>query len=239
MNAEPILQVDDVRAGYGDLTVIWDLSLTLRRGRTTALLGRNGAGKTTLLSAIAGLLPLGHGRILFGGTDISHASPWNRTRAGLAFVQEGKRVLRNLTVHENLLLGLRKGPGKQESRDILETAYDRFPALRDRRGAKTGTLSGGQQQMVALATAMVSRPSVLLIDEPSSGLAPVVVDEVFRAVEQFKQDGTAVLLVEQLVDEVLSGYADDVVVLDQGKVALSGVAGEIAAEEVLAGVHGR
>jgi branched-chain amino acid transport system ATP-binding protein len=233
--AGPVLQVDNVQLGYGDLTVVWDVSLTLRSGQTTALLGRNGAGKSTLLAGIAGLLPARAGRVAFDGNDVTGTKPWKRVEAGLSYVQEGKRILRSLTVHENLLLGLPRGR-KKEASDLLDVVYGRFPILRERRQQMAGSLSGGQQQMLLLGTAMAKQPRALLIDEPSSGLAPVVVDQVLQAVDEFKRDGMAVLLVEQLVDEVMSGHADDVIVLDQGRVVLSGAVGEVSREQVVAGV---
>jgi branched-chain amino acid transport system ATP-binding protein len=238
MSSTPFFSLTNASVAYGDLTVVWDVSLHLEPGRTTALLGRNGAGKTTLVSALAGLLPLRSGRLEFEGQDISRRSAWSRMHSGIVLVQEGKRVLRKLTVEENLRLGVRRGRKRGEVRDAIDRVYERFPVLRDRAGSVAGSLSGGQQQMVALGTAMASRPRVLLIDEPSSGLAPRVVEEVFVAIDQFKDDGAAVLLVEQLVHEVMSGYADDVVVVEQGRVNVSRPASEVTLDEVLAGVYG-
>ncbi|XVQ14987.1 ABC transporter ATP-binding protein [Spirillospora sp. CA-255316] len=239
MTSPNFFALTNASVAHGDLTVVWDVSLRLEPGRTTALLGRNGAGKTTLVSALAGLLPLRSGSLEFEGQDISRRSAWNRMHSGIVLVQEGKRVLRQLTVQENLLLGVRRGLKHRESREAIDRVYDRFPVLRDRARSMAGLLSGGQQQLLALGTAMASAPRVLLIDEPSSGLAPRMVEEVLAAVDQFKADGAAVLLVEQLVHEVMSGYADDVVVLEQGRVKVSRPASEVTLDEVLAGVYGR
>jgi branched-chain amino acid transport system ATP-binding protein len=232
-----MLEVSGLRVGYGDLTVIWEADLTLTPGRTTALLGRNGAGKTTLVSGIAGLQPARAGTVVLDGRDVTRMRPWERATLGLGVVQEGKRILRSLTVVENLVVGLPAGVRGKAVDEVLEEAFTRFPVLRDRRMAVAGSLSGGQQQMLALANAMVGRPKVLLIDEPSSGLAPVVVDEVLNAVDQLKRDGIAVLLVEQLVEEVLAGYADDVVVIDQGRVVLADEVANVTVDDVVRGVY--
>jgi branched-chain amino acid transport system ATP-binding protein len=227
--------VRSLQLGYGDLTVVWDVSLTLRPGRTTALLGRNGAGKSTLLSGIAGLLPARTGSVLVSGTDITGTPAWRRVDHGLYYVQDGKRVLRSLTVEENLMLGVPRGR-RREAPHLLDAVFARFPALREKRRQVAGALSGGQQQMLLLGTAMAAQPRVLLIDEPSSGLAPVVLDEVLNAIAEFKSDGVAILLVEQLVDEVMAGYADDVVLLEQGRVLLAGDVGQISREQVVKAV---
>lgn len=215
------LEVTDLRVAYGDLVAVWGVSLDLRPGRITALVGRNGAGKTTLLSGICGLLPASAGRVVLAGDDVTGLPPWQRARRGLAIVQEGKRVFRELSVRENLLLGLRGRRGRRADGERTVTElYERFPMLGQRREERAGALSGGQQQMLAIAAALAARPRVLLVDEPSSGLAPVVVDQVFDLLQGLRAEGLAILLVEQLVDEVLNGIADDVVVLDRGRVTV-------------------
>lgn len=221
---DPILKVENARLGYGDLTAVWDASLSVYAGKTTAMLGRNGAGKSTLLSGIAGLLPLREGKILLNGEDVSSLPPYARTKMGISLVQEGKRVFRNMTVRENLEIGTfarRRTRADSSVQDIL----DRFPRLRPRLSEKAGALSGGQQQMLAIAQAMLSGPKLLLLDEPTSGLAPVVVDEVMQTIVDLKSDGLAIVLVEQIVSNVLSGISDDVIVVDQGRVVLSSPAG--------------
>lgn len=233
LNAQPELEVRDLQVGYGDLVAVWGVSLQLQPGSMTALVGRNGAGKTTLLSGIAGLLPPRSGSVTLSGRDISGLSPWKRVKHGLAIVQEGKRVFRGLTVRENLILGLRgQGGNRGEAEQTLKALYERFPMLGERPNERAGALSGGQQQMLAIATALAARPRVLLVDEPSSGLAPVVVNRVFDLLQQLKSEGLAILLVEQLVEEVLGGIANDVIVMDRGRVTLHDLASNLTTEAV-------
>jgi branched-chain amino acid transport system permease protein len=217
----PVLEVGELTAGYGDLTVIRGVSFSIHPGEIVALLGRNGAGKTTLLSGLAGLLPSAKGEIRLDGQNIAGVSAHRRAGHGLAFVQEGKRVFRKLTVEQNLNMGMRALALKgAERREALVEMYDEFPILKEKARQTAGELSGGQQQMLAIATALLAKPKVLLVDEPSSGLAPVIVEQVLEIVHRLKDRGVAVLLVEQLVDEVLSGYAEHVIVLDQGRISL-------------------
>ncbi len=227
------LEVSGLRLGYGDLTAVWEGSFTASAGRICALVGRNGAGKTTLLSGTAGLLPAKGGVVRLGGEDITRLPAPARVKAGLTLVQEGRRIFRALTVQENLQLGTfaRKTSGA-EQRALFDEMYERFPALRDRRRAAAGALSGGQQQMLAIAQALVSRPKVLLIDEPSAGLAPVVVDEVHAVIRQLRADGLAIVLVEQLIEDVLDNIADDVVMLEGGRVVLDAPASSLSVEDV-------
>jgi branched-chain amino acid transport system ATP-binding protein len=234
---EPILSVDHLRLGYGDLTVIWDVSLKVHAGRTTALVGRNGAGKTTILSGIAGLLKARSGTVEFLGQDVTKLAPWNRVRRGLGFVQEGKRILRALSVQENLTLALNHSKIKRsEYPDNLEAMYSRFPVLGSRRTERAGALSGGQQQMLAIAQALIPKPSVLLIDEPSSGLAPIVVHEILEIIDQLKIEGIGILLVEQLLEEVLSGVAEDVVLIERGRVMLADAAENLTLDQLAEGI---
>lgn len=233
------LDVSALSVAYGDLVAVWDASFQLTAGSITALVGRNGAGKTTLLSGICGLLPLRSGSVTLHGKDVTAATPWARTGRGLAVVQEGKRVFRELTVRENLLLGLRASGRTKRSQleDELERLYERFPILGDRRKHVAANLSGGQQQMLAIGTALASRPTVLLVDEPSSGLAPVFVDLVFETLVQLRDEGMAILLVEQLVEEVLGGIAEDVVILESGRVALHDKAVHLTVEDVANSIY--
>jgi branched-chain amino acid transport system ATP-binding protein len=214
------LTVTGLTAGYGDITAVWDLDLTVSAGQIVALLGRNGAGKTTTLHAIAGLLPASRGTVTLGDTDITRAPPYRRVSAGIALVQEGKQIFRHLTVEENLHLGTysRHIPRRHMHRH-LDEQYERFPMLAERRKARAGSLSGGQQQMLAIAQALLAEPSVLMLDEPSAGLAPAIVIEVFDVVSRLRDQGIGVLLVEQLADRALA-IADDVIVLDIGRVIL-------------------
>ena len=228
MTQDIVLEVRGLRVGYGDLTAVWAADITAAAGRTCAVVGRNGAGKTTLLKGIAGLLNTDDGAVLLDGADLSGLPAHERARRGLALVQEGKRVLRSLTVQENLRMGLfartRRRRGSRGDRGAFDEVFERFPVLAERRSQLAGDLSGGQQQMLAIAQALIIRPKVLMVDEPSSGLAPIVVQEVFDVITGLKQEGIAIILVEQLVEDVLSDVADDVVVLEGGRVVNSGEA---------------
>lgn len=233
-----LLEVTGIRLAHGDLTAVWDVSLQASAGRTTALVGRNGAGKTTLMSGIMGLLDARAGQVLLDGEDITKLSTHRRVGRGLSLVQEGKRVLRGLSVRENLLLGgFARHPSPRDLEDLLDEMYERFPALAGRGEVMAGALSGGQQQMLAIAQGLVTRPKVLLIDEPSSGLAPVIVDEVLEIVDGLKREGLAIVLVEQLLEEVLDGLADDIVMLDHGRVVLAAAAADVSMDELAAHIH--
>ena len=234
----PELSVEGVSVAYDDLVAVWDATLELRAGSITALVGRNGAGKTTLLSGVCGLLPLRAGRVKLGSEDVTSVPPWRRASRGMAVVQEGKRVFRELTVRENLLLGLRgRGIKRAEFEPELTQLYERFPILGERRAQPAAELSGGQQQLLSIATALASRPGVLLVDEPSSGLAPVFVDLVFECLVGLRDEGIAILLVEQLVEEVLGGVADEVVVLERGRVTLRDAAANLSVDDVAKGIY--
>jgi len=240
MTAEtaPRLDVRDVRVAYGDLVAVWEVSLQLHAGSITAIVGRNGAGKTTLVHGLCGLLPIRSGTVTLDGRDVTAMPAWGRVSRGLTIVQEGKRVFRELTVQENLVLGLRGGGVKRGERDAeLDRLYTRFPILGERRRQRAADLSGGQQQMLAIATALATRPRVLLVDEPSSGLAPVFVDLVFEVLSGLRDEGLAILLVEQLIDDVLGGIAEDVIVLERGRVALRDRASNLAVEDVATSIY--
>jgi len=222
----PILQVRNLATGYGDLRVVWDVSLDVSPGRITALLGRNGAGKTTTLRAITGLNKVAGGTVTLDGADIAGVPAHRRVRQGIAFVQEGKRVFHAQTIEQNLLLG---GYARRLRRSLvhreLDVIYDLFPILGEKRNLKAGSMSGGQQQMLAIGQALMAQPRVLLLDEPSGGLAPVIVREVMSRIGELRSTGLAILLVEQSV-EAMAQVADDLVVLDMGRVVLSSPAGE-------------
>jgi branched-chain amino acid transport system ATP-binding protein len=219
----PLLEVKNLVAGYGDLRAVWDVSLTVHPGKTTVLLGSNGAGKSTTLLAIAGMARTMGGTVHYREQDMAGLPAYARTGRGLALVQEGKRIFRERTVEQNLRIGgwaISRQRG-QKIKIAIESAYERFPVLAERRHHRAGSLSGGQQQILAIAQALIPEPSVLMLDEPSAGLAPIIMRVVLDAVEQLRSEGFGVLLVEQLVDAALS-VADDVVVISRGRVALSG-----------------
>lgn len=221
-----VLEVRSVTSGYGDLTVIRDVSLTVAPAQITAVLGRNGAGKTTTLKTIAGLLPVNSGEVLFDGEPITKVPAHARRRMGFGYVQENKRIFKKRTVEENLVLGLyRLGLARAEEQSRLDEVYTRFPILAERRKQTAGYLSGGQQQMLAIGQALLNHPRLLMLDEPSTGLAPSIVAEVMQTVQRLRDEGLAVLLIEQAVETALR-VADRVVVLDVGKVVHSGSADE-------------
>jgi branched-chain amino acid transport system ATP-binding protein len=223
----PLLKVEGLMTGYGDLRVVWDVSLTVRPGQITVLLGRNGAGKTTTLRAIAGLNKLDAGRVEYDGVDLAKSSVSDRVRNGMSYVQEGKRVLHAQTVEENLLLGGRiRGLKRSQLRDEVDKVYGLFPILKEKRSLPAGSMSGGQQQMLAIGSALMAAPRLLLLDEPSGGLAPVIVKEVMQRIAELKATGIGILLVEQAVDASVA-IADDVIVLDMGKTVLSEPASKI------------
>jgi branched-chain amino acid transport system ATP-binding protein len=229
----PVLTVDHLGAGYGDLRVVWDVSLQVEAGTVTALLGRNGAGKTTTLRAVAGLNRIGAGSIRFDGEDVSHQATHRRIRHGMALVQEGKRVFHRRSVEENLLLGAYVlGRGRRRLPAELERVYTLFPMLADMSRARAGALSGGQQQMLAIGQALMAGPRLLMLDEPSGGLAPAIVADVMQKISELKETGLAILLVEQAVEAAVS-VADHVVVIDVGRIVLEGPAAGLDDLEVI------
>lgn len=231
--AQPMLEVDGLAAGYGDLKVVWDVSLRVHPGRVTALLGRNGAGKTTTLRAISGLNKVMSGRVRLDGEDVSGVAAHKRVRRGMAYVQEGKRVFHRQTIEQNLMLGgYTRGVRRTALHGEVERIYELFPILADKRTAPAGSMSGGQQQMLAIGQALMSRPRLLLLDEPSGGLAPVIVNEVMERVAELTETGLGVLLVEQAVEAALS-VADHVTVLDIGKVVMDRPASRIADADIV------
>ncbi|WP_434446911.1 ABC transporter ATP-binding protein [Lentzea sp. E54] len=234
-----LLEVGGLATGYGDIRAVWDVSLRVRAGEVTVLLGRNGAGKTTTLRAIAGVNRADSGSVAFQGRDITGVAAHRRVAAGIAFVQEGKRIFRRRTIEENLLLGgYTRGLGKRKLRAELDPVYEMFPILADRRHAASGQLSGGQQQMLAIGQALMAKPSLLMLDEPSGGLAPSIVAEVMAAVVKLKETGIGVLLVEQAVAAALE-VADRVTVLEVGRVVMDRPASEVEADALISAYFGR
>ncbi|WP_427004805.1 ABC transporter ATP-binding protein [Pseudarthrobacter sp. H2] len=233
MSNEPLLSVHNLATGYGDLRVVWDASFDVRAGELTVLLGRNGAGKTSTLRAITGLNRIAGGSVRFDGQDISKLSGSQRVRRGMSYVQEGKRVIRAQTVEQNLLLGgITRKVSRGKLRAEVESIYELFPILHEKKDLLAGSMSGGQQQMLAIGSALMARPRLLLLDEPSGGLAPVIVKEVMQRVSELKSTGIGVLLVEQAVEASIA-IADHVAVLDMGRTVLSAPAGQVSDIEVL------
>jgi branched-chain amino acid transport system ATP-binding protein len=216
------LTLEDITAGYGRTTVLRQVCVTVRSHSVVALLGPNGAGKTTLLRVAAGLLQPMSGRVVLGDVDVTRKSANQRGRHGLCLIPEGRGIFRELTVRENLRLQRPPWVGVDHTDDVLA----RFPMLGQRLGQVAGTMSGGQQQMLALARALMSEPSVILVDEASMGLAPIVVDEIFETLRAIAATGIALVIVEQFVDRALE-LADEVVLLDRGRVSASGDAANV------------
>jgi branched-chain amino acid transport system ATP-binding protein len=214
---EPLLEITGLSSGYGKIGVLRGIDLRVGAGEAVALLGPNGAGKTTLLRAISGLLPRAGG-IRFAGKDMAGASPRDTVQAGLVHVVEGHRVFTQLSVFDNLLLA-GYGMKRDERAAQVEEALAFFPEIAEKRQDRAGTLSGGQQQMLAVAQGLVRRPRLLMLDEPSAGLSPVLVDRVLAAVARLREAGTAVLLVEQLIEKALA-VADRVYALARGSIVL-------------------
>lgn len=225
MNPEVLLDLRDARVGYGPNDVLKGVSLQVRAGEIVALLGGNGAGKTTTLSALAGILPLRSGTFAAFGQNLSHERPDERMRRGLVLCPEGRRIFPRLTVQENLLAGsLRHAKAKDPAK--LSAQFERFPILAARRDQLGGTLSGGEQQMLAIARALMSEPRVLMLDEPSLGLAPLIVEQIFRILQEINAAGTPVLLVEQNARQALR-ISHRAYVLSVGEIVREGTGKEL------------
>jgi branched-chain amino acid transport system ATP-binding protein len=221
---EPLLSVAGLQSGYGKIRVLHGIDFQVSPGEVVALLGPNGAGKTTMLRAVSGLLPVNAGHVRFGGRDMTNASPREAARAGLVHVIEGHRVFTQISVTDNLLLAGYDLP-RNERAARIEEALSFFPEIAEKGHQFGGALSGGQQQMLTVAQGLVRRPRLLMLDEPSAGLSPVLVDRVISVINQLRTQGTAVVLVEQLLEKALA-VADRVYALVQGQVALQAPTGE-------------
>lgn len=217
----PILSVEGINVGYGQVQILWDVSLSVGRGQTVSLLGNNGAGKTTAVKAISGVLKPTAGKVLFDGVDISSMPAHKRVEAGLVQVPEGRKIFPTLNVLENLEMGSFLKKPKAKRAESLERILDLFPILAERSAQAAGTLSGGEQQMLALGRGLMSLPKLLVLDEPSVGLAPLMVIEIFKAIEEIKREGVSILLVEQNAAQSLS-ISDQAFILEDGRVGLSG-----------------
>ena len=229
MTAAPLLELDHVDAGYGPFRALFDVSFSIAEGGALALLGSNGAGKTTVARVCSGLIRPTAGRVCFAGDDVTGVPAWKLARRGVAHAPEGRSVFATLSVEENLSLAFgadSSAGGPAGVKASLASAYDLFPRLATRRDQLAGTLSGGEQRMLALARVLVHPPRLLIVDELSLGLAPIIVNEVFAMLAKIKDQGTTLLIVEQLVSHALA-IADDVVLLTKGRTTFSGPVAEL------------
>ena len=217
-----LLEVRDLHVGYGDAPALWGVSLGVASGEIVSVIGPNGAGKTTLINTIAGLLRSRQGELRFDGTDMTRVRAHQFCGHGIALVPEGRRLFPKMSVEENLELGCYLPAARASRTRSLERVYGLFPILRDKRGQLSGELSGGQQQMVAIGRALMAQPRIVLFDEPSLGLAPTIVDDMFDIIARVRDDGAAVLLVEQNVLKALE-IADRAYVLEQGRIVSEGL----------------
>ncbi|MCW5652834.1 ABC transporter ATP-binding protein [Hydrogenophaga sp.] len=222
-----MLQLEGVRVNYGAIEAVREVSLEVGAGEVVTIIGANGAGKSTLLKSIAGLEPAAAGRIVFDGRDITQVPPHQRVGLGMAMSPEGRGVFADQTVRENLMLGAyarRKDPRAVQA--AIDREFARFPRLAERQHQPSGTLSGGEQQMLAIARALMSEPRLLLLDEPSLGLAPLIIKDIFDTIRQLRQAGLTILLVEQMAKQALS-VADRAYVLETGRITLQGAGREL------------
>ncbi|MCI6042980.1 ABC transporter ATP-binding protein [bacterium] len=221
-----MLEIKDLEVYYGVIQAIKGISFEVNKGEVIALIGANGAGKTTILHTITGLLSPKKGSVMYEGTDITKIPAHKIVSLGMAHVPEGRRVFADLSVYENLKMGAYTRKDKNEVEETLERVYERFPRLKERKNQMAGTLSGGEQQMLAMGRALMSKPKIILMDEPSMGLSPILVNEIFDIIQEVSKSGTTVLLVEQNAKKALS-IADRAYVLETGKIVLEGKAEDL------------
>lgn len=226
-----MIEVEGVRAGYGAINILWDVSICARKGELTTIIGPNGAGKTTLLRAIMGLIPVSTGSVRLDGKVLDGTPTWKMPDLGMVMIPEGRMIFKDMTIEENLMLGAFSKSHRAGARLQCDRAYEMFPRLGERRGKLAGTLSGGEAQMLAMSRGLMSDPDVLLIDEPSLGLAPVVVNELFETLARLKNEGRTIILVEQSTHRAV-GVADHVYLMQSGKVVLSQRAGDVDMEHL-------
>ena len=225
-----MLKIENLEVNYGMIKAIKGVSFEVKQGEVIALIGANGAGKTTILHTITGLVGARGGSIIFEGQDLLKIPAHKIVEMGMAHVPEGRRIFQELTVYENLKLGAFILKDKKQIEKNLQYVYEHFPRLKERKNQIAGTLSGGEQQMLAMGRALMSNPKIILMDEPSMGLSPILVAEIFQIIKEVSADGTTVLLVEQNAKKALS-IADRAYVLETGKIALSGDAKELMNDE--------
>ena len=227
-----MLEVKDLQVYYGVIQALKGISFHVNQGEVIALIGANGAGKTTTLQTLTGILSPKSGSIVFEGKDLTRTPAHKIVEMGMAHVPEGRRVFADMSVYENLLLGAYTRKDKAEIAESLASVYKRFPRLEERKGQRAGTLSGGEQQMLAMGRALMTRPRIILMDEPSMGLSPIFVNEIFDIIREVSESGTTVLLVEQNAKKALS-IADRAYVLETGSITMDGKAEDLLNDEAV------
>lgn len=227
-----VLEIRDVTSGYGELQILWGVNMIIEEGQLTALVGSNGAGKTTLLRTVMGQLKPWQGQILFQGKDVSHLPPYTKAEMGLIMVPEGRQLFTDMSVIENLEMGATPQRARAGLKQRLEMVFELFPRLKERADQKSGTMSGGEQQMLAVARGIMSDPIVLMIDELSLGLAPVLTLDLFQALRKLRREGITILLVEQNVRMALK-VSDYAYVLAEGKVERDGPSHVVEQDEAV------
>jgi len=225
-----MLKLNHVDMGYEDLQVLWDVSFEVDSGEIVVLVGANGAGKSSVLRAISNIVPPGKGSITFNGLELTRAEPREIIEHGVIHVPEGRHLFNDMSVEENLIMGSLSSQAKPYRKQSLEYCYDLFPRLRERRSQIAGTLSGGEQQMVAIARGLMAKPKILMLDEPSLGLAPILVQEIFEITRAVNREGITILLVEQNVRQTLS-FCHRAYVIENGRITRSGTGQELLKDE--------
>ncbi len=222
-----LLEVKDLEVYYGVINALKGISFEVNEGEIVTLIGANGAGKTTTMQSVIGLIPARAGTVIYDGHDITKMPCHKIVHLGMSQVPEGRRIFQELTVYENLMMGAYSQGKNNDFKEDIEKIYDRFPRLKERRNQIAGTLSGGEQQMLAMGRALMSHPKLLMLDEPSMGLSPLLVDQVFEIIKDINKDGTTILLVEQNAGKSLA-ISDRAYVLETGSIVLSGTGKELA-----------
>ena len=225
-----MLEVKDLQVYYGVICALKGISFEVNEGEIVSLIGANGAGKTTMMQSVVGMIPKKSGSVIFDGHDISKMPCHNIVKLGMTQVPEGRRIFQELTVYENLMMGAYTNKDQQKFKEDIASIYERFPRLAERRSQIAGTLSGGEQQMLAMSRALMSHPKLLMLDEPSMGLAPILVDQIFEIIKELNASGTTILLVEQNANKALE-ISDRAYVLETGSITLSGTGAELASSD--------
>ena len=225
-----MLEVKDLQVYYGVICALKGISFEVNEGEIVSLIGANGAGKTTMMQSVVGIIPKKSGSVIFDGKDITKTPCHKIVQLGMTQVPEGRRIFQELSVYENLMMGAYTVRNQQRFKEDLESVFQRFPRLAERRNQIAGTLSGGEQQMLAMSRALMIRPKLLMLDEPSMGLAPILVDQIFEIIKELNKQGTTILLVEQNANKALE-ISDRAYVLETGEITLSGTGAELASSD--------